>query len=84
MSKRLEAECSAFMKTLDPARGVAGPEEVRLLRERSEWIDKIYEAEHALFRAEHGTPGIVGAHGEYQWLTSVEGSQLCFVYVPNL
>jgi hypothetical protein len=30
------------------------------------------QAEHALFIAEHRTPGIVGIHGEYQWLTMLE------------
>ncbi len=42
------------------------------MREASEWTGKVYEAEHALFAAEHGTPGIIGAHGEYQWLTMAE------------
>ena len=74
MSERLWAEHAAYAKTLDPARGVAGPEELRRMKEASEWTGKIYKAEHALFKAEHGTPGIVGAHGEYQWLTMVERS----------
>jgi hypothetical protein len=42
------------------------------LREASEWVGKVYAAEHALFGAEHGTPGIVGSHEEYQWLTMVD------------
>ncbi len=42
------------------------------MTEASEWTHKIYVAEHALFKAEHGTPGIVGSYGEYQWLTIVE------------
>ncbi len=42
------------------------------MREAGEWTRKIYPAEHALFTAEHGTPGIVGSHGDYQWLTMAE------------
>lgn len=57
---------------LDPARGVAGEEELRRLREASEWQGKVYAAEHALFGAEHGTPGIVGSHDEYRWLTMID------------
>jgi len=72
MSSRLWAEYLVFAKTLDPARGVAGPEELRRLGEASEWTGKIYAAEHALFAAENGTPGIVGAHAEYQWLTMLD------------
>ncbi|MGH9662716.1 MAG: hypothetical protein ACRD96_29470, partial [Bryobacteraceae bacterium] len=72
MSKRLWAEHRAYAETLDPARGVVGPEELRRLKEASEWTGKIYAAEHALFKVEHGTPGIVGVHGDYQWLTMVE------------
>ncbi len=68
-SSRLWAEYRAFVETLDPSLGVAGPEELRQLREASEWTGRKYAAEHALFAAENGTPGIVGAHGEYQWLT---------------
>lgn len=68
-SGRLWNEYYALAKTLDPGRGVAGPEELRRLREASEWTDKFYAAEHALFKAENGTPGIVGTDGEYQWLT---------------
>lgn len=67
-AKRLRVELEAYWKTLDPARGVAGEEELRRMREASEWQSKVYAAEHALFRAEHGTPGVVGSHGEYQWL----------------
>jgi hypothetical protein len=72
MSKRLWAEHTAHAKTLDPSRGVVSPEELRRLKEASEWTGKIYAAEHALFRAEHGTPGIVGMHADYHWLTMVE------------
>jgi hypothetical protein len=61
-----------YSKTLDPARGVVDPEELRRLREASEWQGKVYAAEHAVFIAEHGTPGIVGSHGRYQWLTMVD------------
>jgi hypothetical protein len=68
-SSRFWDEYRAFAKTLDPGRGVAEPEELRRLREASEWTGKVYAAEHALFKAEKGTPGIVGIHGEYQWLT---------------
>lgn len=71
-SARLWAEHTAYCKTLDPARAVADPEQLRKLRQASEWQGKIYEAEHSLFRAEHGTPGIVGSHEEYQWLTMVD------------
>ncbi len=71
-AERLWAEHAAYCKTLDPARGVVGAEELRRLGEASEWQGKVYAAEHALFSAEHGTPGIVGSHGEYQWLTMVD------------
>lgn len=71
-SARLWAEHSAYCKTLDPAPGVVGAEELRRLREASEWQGKVYAAEHALFRAEHGALGIVGSHEEYQWLTMVD------------
>ena len=42
------------------------------MRDAGEWTRKIYPAEQALFTAEHGTPGIVGSHGNYQWLTLAE------------
>ena len=42
------------------------------MREAREWTDKTYAAEQALFMAENGTPGIVGAHGDYQWLSMVD------------
>jgi len=71
-SSRLWAEYLAFVETLDPARGVAGPEEVRRPWEASDWTSKIYAGEQALFAAEHGTPGVVGSHGEYQWVTSID------------
>jgi hypothetical protein len=72
MSSRLWAEYQVFAKSLDPARGVAGPEELHRLGEASEWTLKTYAAEHALFKAENGTPGITGKHGGYQWLTMNE------------
>ena len=72
MSERLWAEYREYAETLDPARGVAGPEELRRMGEAGDWTRKIYPAEHALFTAEHGTPGIVGSHGDYQWLTLAE------------
>ena len=71
-SERLWAEHAAYSKTLDPARGVIGAEELRRLGEACEWKAKVYAARHALFRAEHGTPGIVGSRGDYQWLTMVD------------
>ena len=71
-AERLWAEHSLYSKTLDPARGVVDPEELRRLREASEWQGRVYAAEHAVFIAEHGTPGIVGSHGQYQWLTMVD------------
>ena len=71
-SERLWAEHSQYSKTLDPTRGVADPQELRRLREASEWQGRVYAAEHALFGAEHGTPGIIGSHGQYQWLTMVD------------
>lgn len=46
---------------------------MRLLREASEWQRRVYAEEHAAFKAEHGTPGIVGTRGEYQWLTLADG-----------
>lgn len=72
MSQQLWAEYHAYLETLDPARGIAGAEEMRRLNEASQWTRKLYAAEHALFLAEHGTPGIVGSHGQYQWLTMVD------------
>lgn len=71
-SARLWAEHTAYCKTLDPARGVADPEEVRRLREACEWQGRVYAAEHALFRAVNATPGIVGSYRQYQWLTMVD------------
>ena len=53
-------------------RGVAGSEELRRLNEASESTRMLYAAEQALFMAENGTPGIVGKHGEYQWVTMIE------------
>ena len=72
MSDRLCAEQRAYAETLDPARGVVSAEEFRLMTEASAWTRKIDAAEQALFMAEHGTPGIIGSQGEYQWLTSVD------------
>jgi hypothetical protein len=68
MSKQLWAEHTDYARTLDPSRGVAGPEELRLLHEASDWTGRIYLAEETLFRAQHGTPGIVGTQGNYQWI----------------
>jgi hypothetical protein len=42
------------------------------MMEAGEWTRKIDDAEHALFTAEYGTPGIVGSHGKHQWLTMAE------------
>jgi hypothetical protein len=71
-ASRLWAEYHAFVETLDPMRGVAGSEELRRLGEASESTRMLYAAEQALFMAENGTPGIVGKHAEYQWVTMVE------------
>jgi len=79
LSERLWAEYREYAETLDPARGVASPEELRRMKEAGEWTRKIYPAEHALFRAENGTPGIVGSHGEYQWLTMAESDISTFL-----
>lgn len=68
---RLWAEISAEGKNRKPS-PVATPEEVRRLGEASEWQARVQVAEHELFRAEHGTPGIVGSRGDYQWLTMAE------------
>jgi hypothetical protein len=68
-SDRLWEEYRAYKRPSDATQGVIGPEELRLLREASEWIDKRYAAEHALFAVEHGTPGVVGKEGEFQWLS---------------
>ncbi len=67
-SERLWAEHTAYVKTLDPARGNADAEEFRRMREASEWQCKVYAAEQALARVEHGTPGMTGVHEEYRWL----------------
>jgi hypothetical protein len=72
MSERLWAEYRAYAETLDPARGVAGPEELSRKKEAGDWTEKIYAAEQALFMAENDTPGIVGSHGDYQWLSMVD------------
>lgn len=71
MSERLWAELRAYTETLDPGR-IVGPEELRRIKEASDWTRKVCQAEHALFGAEHSTPGIVGSHGEYQWVSSVD------------
>lgn len=88
MSDRCWAEYYAFVQPLDPMRGVAEPEELRLMRVASDWTGRIYEAEHALASAEHGAPGVVGAHGHYQWLTLVRSDistllELCPEVVLN-
>jgi hypothetical protein len=70
-SDRLWEEHSAFSKN-QPPRAVMGAEERQLLMEASDSIGKIYAAEHALFVAEHGTPGIVGREGGFQWLSLFE------------
>jgi hypothetical protein len=72
MSERLWADHRAYSQTLDPARGVATPEELLRMKEASDWTGKIYIAEHALFSAERGTPGVVGSNGPYQWLSMVD------------
>jgi hypothetical protein len=73
MSERLWAEYRASSETLDPGRSLmANPEQLRLMREASDWTRKIVDAEHALFTAQYGTPGIVGSRAEYQWLSMAE------------
>ena len=61
-----------MVKTLDPGRRIADPDEMHILTEMSDWTLKIYEAEHAIAKAEDGTPGITGTQGQYRWLTSVD------------
>jgi hypothetical protein len=72
MSERLWREYRAHLESLLPVRGEASPEAMRLLREASDWTRKKHVAEQALFMAENGTPGVVGAHGEYQWLSMID------------
>lgn len=72
MSDRLWAEYRAYLKTLLPVRAEASPEAMRRMFEAGDWTRKIYEYEQALFMAENGTPAIVGSHGAYQWLTTVD------------
>lgn len=72
-AERKWTEYSAYVRTVDQRRSVADPEAVRRLREASEWQGRVYAEEHAAFKAEHGTPGIVGTRGEYQWLTLAHG-----------
>ena len=60
------------MKSPGSARKVVDPTEYSLLRECGEWFSRLYAAEHAVFMAENGTPGIIGSHCEYQWLTTVD------------
>lgn len=67
-SERLWAEYREHVATLPP-REVATPEELRRMQQASEWTRKIYAAEQALFIAEHRTPGVVGSHEKYQWLS---------------
>jgi hypothetical protein len=69
MSERLWREYRAHLESLLPVRGEASPEAMRLLREASDWTRKKHVAEQALFMAENGTPGVVGTHGDYQWLS---------------
>lgn len=71
-SERLWAEYREYSKSLEPARGLVSPQELSRLKEASYWTRKIYVAEQALFTAENGTPGIVGAYGDYQWLSMVD------------
>ena len=73
MQEKLERERQAYRETLDPGRPlVIDPHELSLLRESSDWIGKEYKAEQSLFMAENNTPAIIGSHGQYQWLTSVD------------
>jgi hypothetical protein len=71
-SQRLWAEYDAFVKTLGPQPAVMGAEQFQRLREASEWSQRVIVAEHALFQAEHNSPGIVGTQGDYQWITMYE------------
>jgi hypothetical protein len=48
-------ELVTLSKTLDPKSQVIDPNLWRLMTERSEWIDKEWAAEQALFMAENGT-----------------------------
>ena len=73
-SERLWDEYHAFTKTLDPTRGVAGDEELRRLGDASEWTGKAYRAEEELFKAENGTPCVIGEQGDYRWLSSLDCS----------
>src|ERR1700722_12472847 len=72
-SERLWAEYAAYLKMHLSERVAASPEALRRMDEASDWTRKKYEAEEAVFRAEHGTPGIVGSHAEYQWLSLARG-----------
>ncbi len=74
--------------SLDPTRAVVTEEEMRSLRQAGEWQQAATEAEYALFRAEHGTPGIVGSYGDYQWLSLPDFDitrllQICPEVVPG-
>lgn len=73
MAEKLERERQAYRETLDPGRPlVIDPHELSLLRESSDWIGKEYKAEQSMFMAENDAPAIIGSHGQYQWLTSVD------------
>jgi hypothetical protein len=73
MQEKLERVRQAYRETLDPDRPlVIDPHELGLLRESSNWIRRELKAEQSLFTAEIDTPGIIGSHGQYQWLTSVD------------
>jgi len=42
------------------------------MKDASDSTRKFYAAEQAPFMAEHGTPGVVGTYGSYQWLSMYE------------
>ncbi|MFN3322211.1 MAG: hypothetical protein ACK5AZ_01840 [Bryobacteraceae bacterium] len=68
----LELSFQEIARTLRPSRDVLVPPEFRVLDELTEWTQRLIEAEHAVARAESGTPGIVGTHGRYRWISSFD------------
>jgi hypothetical protein len=66
------AKSDQLGKELRSRRQGDDPEWLRLARELSEWTVKEFDAEHAIAKAEDGTPGVTGTHGEYRWLSSVD------------
>ncbi|MCX6590463.1 MAG: hypothetical protein NTZ56_02965 [Acidobacteria bacterium] len=75
-AERMIAECDAQLKAFNQGipqdTTAAQAEKAELEAERAKWRDAREDGFYALARAESGVPGIIGSHGDFQWLNTID------------